>query len=273
MKKIISVFTAFILVTFIASASTNAFWFVQITDTHFGKSAHHTRYTNAIERINNLPFPVEMVVHTGDFASDNFEKNAGAISNYLAKITIAPVIGVAGNHDLTTYRPATRLGESLASYRAHIGELGVVRETANALYIAVCTEGLFRDLKSVTDFDPIAFTRDALAANTNNLPAFVFVHRPDTPDFYNNTRHESRMERRDEWRKTLVDGKATAVIAGHFHRDEIHNDAYGVPTYVASSIAEYWGRQGSFRVYYFENNHLSYHTVYIEDPAPETASE
>jgi predicted phosphodiesterase len=271
MKNIFKKFAVFaaLVLAFASHASTNAFYFAQITDTHFGKSIHNFRFTNAVDRINNLPFPIEMVAHTGDFASDNLERNAETISNLLSKITIAPLIVVPGNHDLTSYRPPTRLGESLTAYLEHIGELGTIRETENAFYVGVCTEGLFRDLTSVTDFDPIVFVRDALASNTNSKPAFVFTHRPDGDDFYNNTLQPSRMERRDEWRQTLADGKATAIIAGHFHREEYHDDSYGVPTYVAGSIADSWGRQGSFRVYYYKDGKLSYFTVYIEDPAEE----
>ena len=252
----------------LSRASTNAFYFVQISDTHEGRAVHHFRYTNAIDRINNLPFPIDMIAHTGDFASDNLERNAVAISNLLHSFTIAPVIPVAGNHDLSLRGsdPAKRLADCIESYRTNIGELGIVRETENALYIAACTEGLFNDFTGVTDFDPVKFVRDALAANTTGKPAFVFTHRPDSDDFYNDQLHPSRMQRREEWRKMLADGKATAVISGHFHREELHNDAHGVPTYVAGPIAGYWGRQGSYRIYYYKDNHLSYHTVYIEDP-------
>ena len=263
---------ALLFSTLNALASTNAFYFVQISDTHHGRTLHHNRFTNAIERINKLPFPVEIVAHTGDFASDNLERTAEAITNFLSMITIAPVICVPGNHDLSDRGrdPKQRTIDCIETYRKHFGELGAVRETENALYITVCNEGLFRDFTGITDFDPIAFLRDALAANTNSKPAFVFTHRPDSDDFYNNQLHPSRMNRRDEWRKTLADGKATALITGHFHREETHNDSYGVPTYVSGAIAGYWGRQGSYRVYKYKDGRLSYHTDYIEDPVPDT---
>ena len=260
---------------FAAAAASESFYFVQISDTHHGKWQHHIRFTNAVEQINNLPFPLEVVAHTGDFASDNLhnEASAATISNTLAKIN-APVICVPGNHDLSQKGndPDKRLADSLANYRKYIGELGTVYETDNALYITVCTEGLTRDLSSATDFDPIAFLSDALAKNVSGKPAFVFTHIPDGEDFYNGALHPTRYARRDEWRKTLADGKVTAVIAGHFHRDELQQqDADGIPTYICPPIADFWGRQGSFRIYEYKNGRLSYRTVYIEDRADTSA--
>jgi len=266
---------AIIFFQFASFATPDEFWFAQITDTHFGRTLHHQRFTNAIERINNLPFNLDVVAHTGDFASDNMERNIVAITNLFATITAAPLIVVPGNHDISNRGadPKKRITDCLEVYQKHIGELGTVTETENAFYITVCTEGLypeFADIGEITGFDPVTFTREALAKNTAGKPAFVFTHRPDGDDFYNDTHHPARMTRRDEWRKTLADGGATALIAGHFHREEYQNDAYGVPVYVCGPIANYWGRQGSFRVFYFRDNKLSYHTVYIEDPREET---
>ncbi|MCL1910509.1 MAG: metallophosphoesterase, partial [Kiritimatiellaeota bacterium] len=170
MKKIIISLALAPLITF---AATNEFRFVQITDTHHGRTLHHQRFTNAIDRINNLPFPIEVVAHTGDFASDNLERSAEAIAEFLATITNAPLITVPGNHDFSDRGkdPAQRTTDCIESYRKHIGELGSVRETENAFYITVCTEGLFRDISESTDFDPIAFLRDALAKNKTGKPA------------------------------------------------------------------------------------------------------
>ena len=269
MKYSLHAIAVSVFVSSVSFAATNAFYFAQITDTHYGRPMHNYRFTNAVDRINNLPFKLEVVAHTGDFASDNFERNVDAITNLFAMITAAPLIVVPGNHDIS-YRGSDakkRFAECIRVYRGHVGELGTVTETENAFYITVCTEGLYNDFEGVTDFDPIGFVKGALAANKDGKPAFVFTHRPDGDDFYNNEHHASRMTNRDEWRKTLADGGATAVIAGHFHREELQDDAYGVPVYVAGPIANYWGRQGSFRVYYYRDGKLSYHTVYIEDPA------
>jgi UDP-2,3-diacylglucosamine pyrophosphatase LpxH len=54
-----------------------------------------------------------------------------------------------------------------------------------------------------------------------------------------------------------------AVIAGHFHRDELHW-LENVPLYVSSPVAGYWGRQATFRIYEYSNGKIGYRTQYIE---------
>ena len=48
----------------------NHFYFVQITDTHFGRPEHTERTEKCVESINQLPMPIECVVHTGDITAD-----------------------------------------------------------------------------------------------------------------------------------------------------------------------------------------------------------
>jgi hypothetical protein len=53
------------------------------------------------------------------------------------------------------------------------------------------------------------------------------------------------------------------VIAGHFHRDELHWVG-DVPLFVCAPLAGYWGRQGSYRIYEYKDGRLGYRTQYLE---------
>lgn len=47
------------------------FYFVQITDTHFGDGDHAARTRKLVDQINGLPYDIACVVHTGDIFADN----------------------------------------------------------------------------------------------------------------------------------------------------------------------------------------------------------
>ncbi len=247
-------------------------YFVQITDTHFGKPIHDYRFRQAIEAVNALPFDISVVAHTGDFTSDNLykEQTGIAVSNMLALID-KPVICAPGNHDLSmkSNNPDQRLRDCLAVYLKYIGPLGQVYETDQAVFIAVCTEALRRDLKGILDFDALKWLGEQLD-QTGGKPVFVFTHVPEGSDFYGNALHDGWPEAAHrEWRRVLKKGNVKAVFAGHYHRDELQQNDDGIPTFVGNAIADFWGRQASFRIYAYENGRISFRTVYIEDPPAE----
>lgn len=251
-------------------ASDGPIHFVQITDTHHGKPVHAYRFRTAVDIINNLPFDIEVVAHTGDFASDNlqYEDTGRAVSNQIARIKY-PVICVPGNHDLSMKgsNSVQRLDDCIQVYTKYLGPMGQVHETPDAVFIAVCTEILRREMPAIPGFDPLQWL-EAQLAKTGDKPVFVFTHVPDGPDFYNNSLHGGWPEEsRRAWRKVLKKGNVKAVFAGHYHRDELQQNDDGIPTHVANAMADFWGRQASFRIYTYENGLISFRTVYIEDPA------
>ena len=243
--------------------------FVQISDTHHGIDLHAYRFRSAIETINNLPFEIDVVVHTGDFSSDNLfiEENAAAISNMLSLIK-APLISVAGNHDISyrSVNPAKRYADSAKMFRKYIGDMGQVYETDNAVFIAVYTESLRKVLPEIEGFDPIKWLETQIK-ESGCKPVFVFTHAADGQDFYNNELHEGwPEENRAKWHAALAKGNIKGVFCGHYHRDELQQSDDGIPVHVCNSIASFWGRQASFRIYTYQNGRISYRTVYIEDP-------
>ena len=253
------------------AASDKPITFVQITDTHNGLPVHAYRFRAAIDAINKLPFDIAVVAHTGDFACDDLYKKATCIeiTNMLSRIK-KPLICAPGNHDLSMkgIDPAKRLADCLKAYTTFIGPLGQVYETEDAVFIAVCTEPLRGTIPAIPGFDPIAWMDEQLS-KTKGKPVFVFTHVPDGQDFYDNALHDGWPEaNRQAWHKVLKKGDVKAVFCGHYHRDELQQNDDGIPVFVANSIANFWGRQASFRIYTYEKGRLSFHTVYIEDPAP-----
>ncbi len=245
-----------------AQASTNAtpLFFVQISDTHRGLPLHAVRLEQAIDQINALPQPVLCVIHTGDFASDDLRAGTAAIiSNQLSRL-IQPVFKVPGNHDI---KPR-RLQETVEAYTNHLGPLAYRMEVQGVQFLMVYTEPLRKGIE-IPGYDPIAWLSAQLRAHPS-LETIIVTHAPDVPDFYNQAFHPGWPEAsRRAWLETLKLGNVKAIITGHFHRDELHWNELGIPTYVASSIASFWGRQGTFRVYRYEKGALSYTTVYIAD--------
>jgi UDP-2,3-diacylglucosamine pyrophosphatase LpxH len=76
--------------------------------------------------------------------------------------------------------------------------------------------------------------------------------------------HEGwKLQMRRQWERLVNSANVKGVIAGHFHRAEQHWVG-DVPLYVAPSVAGFWGRQGSYRIYEYRNGRLAYRTQYLE---------
>lgn len=258
------------------TAKEEPFWFAQVTDTHDGMALHQWRFRRALEEIAALPVPVECLAHTGDFACDSLRRDevGAGISNILA-LAPCPVVLAPGNHDLT-FRwsdPTNRYLEAAAAYRRHIGPLGQAHETSNALYVAVSTEGLRQpDAPDIPGWDPLAFLDGALSLAPDK-PAFVFTHVPDCDDFYDGAFHPgwTNPAGAAAFRAVLRrHPNVRALICGHFHRAVHEERPDGVPTISAGPIATFWDRQGSYRLYKYENGCLSYQDFYLQDPPPGT---
>lgn len=229
--------------------------FVQLTDTHFGNPEHRARAETAVEAINALPFDVQFVAVTGDVMSDNIT-DSSAVDEAVAVLgkLDAPVHYLAGNHDIKQ----GDLKNTLDIYRKRFGPLSERHVYAGVECVFVYTEPLARGF-SVEGYDLFA-----VFGQCGDGPILLFHHAASVSDFYKNRIHSgwADKEARVRWQALLKEKGVDAVIAGHFHRAELHWIG-NIPVYIAPSIAGYWGRQGSFRIYYYENGRLTYRTQYI----------
>ncbi len=246
-------------------ADTGAVYFAQISDTHLGVMDHERVLEQMVEAVNKSPFPLSCVVVTGDLAMDNFEKPAiqGAATSLLGRIRV-PVHVLAGNHDITEKTTAA----TLAAWTKRFGPLGSTADYGGTRFVFVYTEGLFKG-GPAGSFDPFAFLEKELK-KASDCPVLLFQHSPWFEDYFDNVLHPGWPDQaRARWTKLVRSGPVKAVVAGHCHRDELQWEG-AVPVYVCEPAARFWGRQPSFRLYCWENGHLSYRTWYMND-APKGA--
>ena len=255
MKKII------LFLLFSLSGFAQELCFVQLTDTHFGSPEHAARARAAVEAINKLPFDVQFVVVTGDVMADNItNENAVAEAlDILGRLKV-PTHFVAGNHDVKT----NNLSNTVATFFNRFGPLTSRQTYGGVECVFAYTEPLARGF-SVVGYDPLVEVA-ALLDECVGRPVIMFHHTASISDFYNNRLYKGwkNEQNRALWHSLLQGKGVDAVVAGHFHRGELHWIG-DIPVYVAPSIAGYWGRQASFRIYEYRNGHLSYRTGYINE--------
>lgn len=241
-----------------ASDSTH-FYFVQITDTHFGREDHLAVTDTIIGMINALPMKIECVVHTGDITANRLEDSSVVRAGraIFGKLRV-PVHYIPGNHDITRHA----LEATHEAYLDNFGALISEAEYEGVTFIFVYTEPLRRNF-TVEGYDPLQ-ELEARLQRLRGRPVIVFHHSPAVSDFYNNGMIEGwDPGARQKWIALLNEYRVEAVIAGHFHRDEFHwlGD---IPLYVCPPVARNWGRQPAYRIYEYRNGKLGYRTQYLE---------
>ncbi len=237
--------------------------FVQITDLHIsGGTDHVQRATRAIEAINALPMPVEFVLVTGDLVNNNLDDTniVARVTRLLSQIH-APVHVIPGNHDTLQ----SRWSETTNAYVRAFGPLCTNFTCHGVVFLLLCDETLHdpRIAAAHPDYNPLGWLENQLQA-ASNQPVIVVNHRPCVEDFHNNEfRPGWSQGTRERWINLLNQYHVRAEICGHFHRDELYWLG-NVPLYVSAPLAGYYGRQGSFRIYTWQDGHLSYRTVYLD---------
>jgi 3',5'-cyclic-AMP phosphodiesterase len=237
-----------------------AFYFVQLTDTHFGDADHLERGRKAVERINQLPMPVEFVVITGDLTGERMRdpQLVGAVESLLGELH-APWLALPGNHDITR----DHAEEEAALFRRHFGDFVQVREIGGVAAIFLYAEPAAREWPRLSGYDPLTALEGALA-QVGEGPVLLFLHTPPVGGFFRN-------QLREGWPATesgrlealLRRHDVRGVISGHFHKDELHWVG-DTPLFVAPPLAGSWGRQGGIRLWEYRDGRLSYRTLYLE---------
>ncbi len=259
--KALFVFIALLFFLSLALANeddTNHFYFVQITDTHWGDGNHIERTRKIVRRINELPMKIQCVVHTGDITFDNIEDRkivAKGLSE-LKKLKV-PIHFVPGNHDILRHKREV----TQQVFKDQFGDLFIEKEYSGVVFILVYTEPMAQSF-SVEGYQPL-IELEEVVKRTQGKPAIIFHHTPSVDDFYKNRMHDGwQTEVQEKWKSLLNTYNVKAVIAGHFHRDE-HHWLGKVPLYVCPPVAGYLGRQAAFRIYEYKDGKIGYRTQYI----------
>ncbi len=236
------------------------FYFVQITDTHFGERDHLERTRRLVGQINRLPYEIACVVHTGDIFADNIadasvrEAGLGVLRHLKAPLHLLP-----GNHDILP----KDLEKTTAIFTQRVGPLSQEAEYHGVVFVLAYTEPLALGF-AVKGYDPLRELETALARFAGK-PILLFHHRPAVEDYYEFASSPGWAEpARAGFEKLLGAHDVKAVITGHFHRDELHWVG-GRPVFAAPPVAGYWGRQAGFRLYEYRDGQLGYRTVYLPE--------
>ena len=241
------------------SSDATHFYFVQITDTHWGDADHLDRTRKVVARIKTLPMEIKCVAHTGDITMRRLDdKNIVSEGLEILQELNVPIYYVSGNWDILPQK-------LLPTYQAYVENFGdpiTQTEYENVIFRFMYTEPL-RESFTIEDYSPLEQLEEYLK-KSDGKPVIIFHHAPSVENFYNNAMHTGwEDDLRKRWVELLNQYNVKAVIAGHFHKDE-HHWLGNVPLYVSSSIAGYDGRQATFRIYEYRNGKLGYRTQYVQ---------
>lgn len=240
----------------LAACAGEPFYFVQISDAHFGSDDHFERGREAVKQITALPMDIAFVVMTGDIFDDNIT-DADVVDQVFQTLEplAVPIHFLPGNHDILE----ENIAETVAAYTNAFGPLITSAEYNGVQCVFVYTEPLTEEVV-IPGYDPLV----ELELLLEKKETLVFHHTPSVDSFYNGKAHAGwgRMAAGPRWVDLLNRYDIKAVIAGHFHRDELHRLG-DVPLYVAPPLSSRFGRQGSFRIYEYRDGRLSYWTCYL----------
>ena len=251
----------FVLILFCAAVfAGEPFYFVQISDTHFGDGDNAARSRAVVAAVNALPMKIEFVAVSGDMMhAGNFSPAALSEAKEVFGTLNMPVHFVPGNHDLRT----TNLAERAAAFTNSFSPLLYSKEYGGVEFVFVCTEPLTG--KGVIDgFDPLN-EFEQLLQSAPEMPRVVIHHTPSVDDFFEGQVFAGwgKTAAGKRWVELLNDYQVKGVLAGHFHRDEFHWLG-GVPLYVCPPVSGWLNRQAAFRIFKYCDGQLSYRTQYVD---------
>lgn len=231
----------------IASAkteNTDSFYFVQITDTHFGSPSTQGRISKIIDSINQLPYKIDFAVLTGDIFDKRIDNKYVDEAFTTLKQLKMPLHFIAGNHDLSSY--------DTAFLNEKIGELNYFLEHKG--YRLAFISSFHSQLNPMEKI--VSLFKKQLSSN--KLPLILFHHEPFLDHCYNASALKT-------WESLVNRSQCVAIISGHLHRDGLAWFG-GVPEYISSCVVKFKGRQASYRLYKCKDQRLSYATFYIQAP-------
>ena len=198
------------------------FTFFQLSDTHVGfTGAPNPTGTKAFERavevLNTLAAPPDLVLFTGDLSHDSEDKDvhAGRMKQFkdiASQIKTKNLRYVPGEHD-------AGLDEGIL-YREHFGETSYSFDMNGVHFVAL--DNVSRARPEV-GADRIAWLKKDLARFHKFTPIVVFTHRP-------------LFDLKPEWEWFTSDGddvmnvlapfENVTVLYGHIHRDDDHTEGH-----------------------------------------------
>jgi len=212
--------------------SIRPFSFMQLSDTHVGSgpplNLGGTRaFERAVEVVNGMAEPPELVLFTGDLTHDSEEPGEPArrmkrFSDIAGRLKVRTRKLIPGEHD------AGLDGGTL--FRSVFGETHYAFDHRGVHFIAL--DNVSRALPEVGP-DQLAWLRKDLARFPPTAPLVVFTHRPLfdlRPDW------EWFTSDGPEVMKVLAPFENVTILYGHIHREDVHQEG-GARHYAARSLA------------------------------------
>lgn len=194
------------------------FSFVQLSDTHVGFSGPPNptgtaAFERAVEVVNRLPEPPELVVFTGDLSHDSEDAGEHAarmrrFKEIAGRLRVPLVKTIPGEHDAGL--------DGGVLYREIFGETSYSFDHRGVHFVAL--DNVSRSKPEVGP-ERIAWLRKDLARFPATAPIVVLTHRPLfdlKPEWEWFTRDG------DEVMNALAPYENVTVLYGHIHREDVH---------------------------------------------------
>ncbi len=198
--------------------SLRSFSFVQLSDTHVGSGpplnpGGTAAFERAVEVVNGLATPPELVLFTGDLTHDSEEagepeRRMKRFQEIAGRLRVATRRAVPGEHDAGL--------DGGALFRQFFGETHYAFDHGGVHFVAL--DNVSRAFPEVGP-DQLAWLRKDLSRFPPTAPIVVFTHRPLfdlRPDWEWFTRDG------DEVMKALAPFENVTVLYGHIHREDVH---------------------------------------------------
>jgi predicted phosphodiesterase len=274
-KRHISVFISLVFIIgticYVTFAKTNIqltdtkqvgldFSFIQISDIHWGDPENNRRAASIIAKINASDISPEFILITGDIMN-NYTDSITTRAAYIALCSLKyPLIFIPGNHDILYYPEP----ESRNRFQQIFGPLDTTFIHKGVRF--VCFNSNWMNERANPSSDSILF-KVGSTIGKDTLPKILVAHIPPVENYYNGMAHTGWLPEYYHVFDSLVNtpsGNVRAILAGHFHRNEMHWIG-AIPLYVCGPVAHNLGRQARYRLYFWKNGRLGYHTVHLDE--------
>ncbi|MGL5115092.1 MAG: metallophosphoesterase family protein [Beijerinckiaceae bacterium] len=249
---------------------------VQVSDTHL--SGTHAYFADNFEVfIDEMAIlKPDLIVHTGDisFNGPAQPEDLAFAARQMARLP-APVLALAGNHDVGEAPRHSRLKQPLtdarlAAWTGHVGPLWWSRDAGDWRLIGLDTALMASDRPE--EAEQLAFLRASLTAH-GGKPAMVLMHMPPyyiDPDDPKPTTSAVPHEARRALLDTCRDGGVKVIACGHLHvyrrmRHQGMQVVWAPPTAMVSIEKQWkqwrrWTRPG-YIVWRIEGRRISHELV------------
>lgn len=241
-----------------ANCDDRHFFFVQLTDTHFGDEGSEYFLSKSVESINKVRMNIEFVVVTGDIFSESIQRpeTVRGLKSIMSGLK-APVHYLAGNHDVSNERDRE-------IYEKEFGPLAYQSECEGVVLLFMHVETLSYRYK-LDGYEPVKWLEERLR-ESKDRPVVLFLHSPPVMDYHDYTLKQSWHDKEalENFREIIRSHpNIRAVIGGHLHESTL-GWIGETPVFVAESQLKTFNHGDScYRIYEYDKGKVGFYTQYL----------